>query len=88
MADADFTITWVDRKRWPQDKPDPAFPEGVDIDLTQGGSPSCGSPLPYPAKRCGLFYVECRRCRANAVITTAGRVDDPRSVRIRCAVHG
>lgn len=80
---AQFRIEWVDREREPQSAPDPAFPFGRDIDGS-GGRPSCRVALPYPAKRCGFYVVECRTCGYSIGITTAGRPDDPRSVRVPC----
>jgi hypothetical protein len=81
-----FKIKWVDAGREPTQTPNPDYPEGIDIDLTKDGEPSCHTELPYPAKRCGYYYVECRVCGRNAAITTAGRPDDPRSVRLPCKV--
>lgn len=82
---SDFKIEWIDRGREPQCEPNPNFPEGVDADCRL--SPierGCSAELPYPAPRCGYFYVECRRCGTNALITTAGRPDDPRTVTLAC----
>lgn len=79
---AKFKIDWIDRGREPQCAPDPAYPKGKDIPSIK--EPSCFTALPYPAPRCGLFYVECKVCGTNALITTAGRPDDPRSVRLPC----
>jgi hypothetical protein len=78
-------VRWIDRGREPQCPPDPAFPNGVDLDGAKAlGVPTCYTALPYPAKRCGLYYVECEACGCNAMITTAGRADDPRSVLMPC----
>ncbi len=79
-----FKVNWVDGEREPQCAPNPAFPDGVDADCTLGLTEGCKIDLPYPAPRCGWFYVECRKCKTNAVITTAGRPDDPRSVKLPC----
>lgn len=76
-------IEWIDHKREPRCAPDPAYPDGKDIN-TVGDRPSCKANLPYPAKRCGLYIVECERCGYRVAITTAGRPDDPRSVRLPC----
>lgn len=43
--------------------------------------------LPYPAERCGVYLVTCDKCGYSAAITTAGRVDDPRSVTIPCRMN-
>lgn len=77
-------IEWIDHKREPQCAPDPAYPNGKDIDNGGRQAPGCWTDLPYPAKRCGLYIVECERCGYRVAITTAGRSDDPRSVRIPC----
>jgi hypothetical protein len=80
----EFKVVWIDRHREPQVAPDPEFPNGIDVDVSDGKEPSCRVDLPYPAKRCGMFYIECKRCGINAIITTAGRPDDPRSFTVAC----
>jgi hypothetical protein len=80
-----FIVAWQDRHREPQDKPDPAYPEGVDLDISKGAT-SCKVLLPYPAARCGFYVVRCTLCDFSVAITTAGRPDDPRSVTIPCAI--
>jgi hypothetical protein len=77
-------ITWLDRMREPKCEPDPAFPDGKDIDGALGIEPFCKADLPYPAKRCGVYVVQCERCGYTIALTTAGRPDDPRSVTIPC----
>lgn len=79
-------VTWFDHGREPQCLPDPAFPDGIDIDLS-GGKKSCEADLPYPAKRCGMFLIVCEVCGRSAGITTAGRPDDPRHVKLACKQH-
>lgn len=87
MSDS-FQIKWIDRGREPQCPPHPAYPNGIDLDgAKELGIPTCHTDLPYPAKRCGLYYVECKICASNALITTAGRPDDPRSVLIPCKLQ-
>jgi hypothetical protein len=85
-----FQVTWIDRgaRRTPLSKPrvqpDPAYPQGIDLDVSAGQEPTCVATLPYPAKRIGFYQVECRQCGYSVVCTTAGRVDDPRSIRMAC----
>jgi hypothetical protein len=79
----DFEVEWVDGGREPQCAPDPAYPAGKDLDASEG-APSCFVELPYPAKRCGLYIVKCSRCEMSIGVTTAGRPDDPRSLRMPC----
>jgi hypothetical protein len=75
-------VDWIDAGREPQCEPNPAYPDGMHID--SGAKWFCRVDLPYPAKRCGWFYVECDICGTNAMITTAGRPDDPRSIDLPC----
>jgi hypothetical protein len=82
-ATGDFKVDWIDRGANPTQQPNPAHPRGVDLDLSQG-RPSCMAALPYPAPRIGFYRVECKRCGSNALITTAGRQDDPRSIKLAC----
>jgi hypothetical protein len=80
---SDLKIDWIDRGLQPTQQPNPAYPKGIDLDLTKG-RPGCQVPLPWPAKRIGFYRVECKRCGSNAVVTTAGRQDDPRSIKLPC----
>jgi hypothetical protein len=84
---ADFIITWNDHGREPTGDPDPRFPHGMDADLSRGASRTCAADLPYPARRCGFYSILCRRCSYSAIVTTAGRADDPRSIKLRCKEH-
>lgn len=77
-------ITWRDGEREPQCEPNPAYPNGVDIDISRGAARTCLVQLPYPAKRCGLYVIECDLCMLRTLVTTAGRRDDPRSVKLAC----
>jgi len=63
---------------------DPAYPKGMTIDQTAGRRPACRVQLPYPAECPGVFVLTCEACDFRAVITTAGRADDPRSVLFPC----
>lgn len=76
------TIGWIDRGREPQVKPNPAFPDGIDLD--PGERPACKVALPYPAKRAGFYVVRCEICDTTTVVTAAGRPDDPRSIMLPC----
>jgi hypothetical protein len=79
-----LTAHWVDRARDPKNAPDPAFPLGIDLDMSEGAKVSCWTALPYPARRCGYYVILCDECGLKALATTAGRPDDPRSVRLAC----
>lgn len=82
-----FRVVWHDRGREPKNPPHPDYPDGVDVDLSGGRSINCVIELPYPAKRCGVYTVFCDKCRLMAAITTAGRSDDPRSVKLACKLN-
>lgn len=79
-----LTAEWIDRGREPQCAPDPKFPNGIDLDASNGAARTCSMELPYPAKRCGLYIVACDRCGQRDAITTAGRPDDPRKITLGC----
>lgn len=85
---SNLTVRWVDHEREPQCEPDPHYPNGKDIDISAGAPAACQVALPYPAKRCGIYMVECDVCRQAIGVTTAGRPDDPRSLKIACRTVG
>lgn len=78
-----FHVVWLDAGREPQDKPNPAYPHGVEIGRLAPG-PHCKCALPYPAPRCGSHLVTCTRCGVTVACTAAGRPDDPRSIMVPC----
>jgi hypothetical protein len=79
-----FRIDWRDRGREPKITPNPEYPDGKDVDGSFGATQVCIAPLPYPAKRCGEYWVTCQLCGSHAGCTTAGRPDDPRSFKMAC----
>ena len=79
-----LSVTWRDAGREPQCQPNPDYPEGIAIDLAEGATLSCQTPLPYPARRCGAYIVDCRMCGLRVGVTTAGRPDDPVSLKVAC----
>ncbi len=81
-----ITVEWIDGHREPQCKPNPNYPNGIDLDVSMGANKTCSIELPYPAKRCGYFMVRCKACDQTIAVTTAGRPDDPRSIKLACRV--
>lgn len=81
-------VTWIDAGREPQHPPWPQWPDGKDVDASLGATNTCTVKLPYPAKRCGRYEVRCKACGSSIAVTTAGRRDDPRSVKIACNRRG
>lgn len=77
-------VKWIDAGREPQHPPWPQWPDGKDVDASLGAANTCTVKLPYPAKRCGRYEVRCKACGSSVAVTTAGRRDDPRSVKIAC----
>jgi hypothetical protein len=80
-------VTWHDHGREPRAAPDPRYPDGIDLDLSKGASAVCSTALPYPAKRIGYYLIACQACGLRTVVTTAGRRDDPRSVKLACKLQ-
>ena len=63
----------------------PKHPNGQDINLAISVVQKvCCRNLPYPAPRCGTYSVRCRTCNFTALITVAGRADDPRTITLPC----
>ncbi len=81
-------VQWIDGKREPQSAPNPAYPSGIDLDVSGGAGKTCKVALPYPAKRIGSYVIECPVCGAKTACTTAGRADDPKSIKIACRIGG
>ena len=67
-----FDVQWLDHRRQSQLPPNPDYPEGIDLDCSSPPCPSCRVELPYPAKRCGVYLMTCRRCGLTAGCTTGG----------------
>lgn len=83
-----FAISWIDRGREPKHPPNPDYPNGIDLVLAKDpAGPRCYKQLAYPARRCGHYVIICETCNQTAVVTTAGRPDDPRSVTLDCMVR-
>ena len=64
--------------------PNPMYPEGIEIDVSDAAAASCTVELPYPAQECGHYLVRCRLCKFSVAITAAGRPDDPTKVTMPC----
>lgn len=77
-------VTWVDGRAEPKCAPNPAYPTGIDVDLSTPDADACAITLKYPAKRIGRYEIECAECGGKFAVTTAGRPDDPRSVTVPC----
>lgn len=79
-----FIFKFLDSGREPRCAPNPAFPNGMDVDMSRGSAVTCIAAIPYPAPRCGVMIVECTKCGLRNGLTVAGRVDDPRTVKMAC----
>src|SRR5258708_891822 len=79
-------VNFIDGEREPRCQPNPEFPNGMDVDFSEGASKTCFSEIPYPAPRCGIMRVYCSQCGISLGLTVAGRVDDPRSIRMPCYI--
>jgi hypothetical protein len=80
-------VKWVDGHRIASLLPNPEFPNGIDVDISGGAFKTCSAVLPYPALRCGFYSIKCEECGMTGLITTAGRDDDPRSVKVACKLN-
>jgi hypothetical protein len=81
-------VKWIDRYREPTQPPNTRYPTGVDVDLSSDAERTCHLKLTYPAPRIGVYSIRCLTCGLTVAITTAGRADDPRSVKLACKLKG
>lgn len=79
-----LTVEFLDANREPKCAPNPEFPNGKDVDASFGSPDTCSAEIPYPAPRCGVMLVKCKKCGLTIGLTVAGRIDDPRSVKVAC----
>jgi hypothetical protein len=82
MKDKD--IQWIDSGREPKGPSNPGFPNGINLNMASRIEPTCFIKLPYPAKRVGHYLIKCKTCGWSGIVTTAGRPDDPRSIKVPC----
>jgi hypothetical protein len=83
---ANKRVEWLSRHRKPTVESNPQYPDGMDIDM--GNRPACKVEFPYPAECVGLWFIECHDCKSTAIITAAGRQDDPKSYMLPCRQPG
>lgn len=79
-----LTAEWLDRGRKPQCPPNPDFPYGKAIDVSEGAADTCEINLKCPTPRCGFWMVKCSTCGYSVIVTTAGRPDDPCKIKVPC----
>lgn len=81
---AKVTATWFGTGKPPTHPPNPAYPDGKDVDGRREGEAGCGIKLQVPAPNVGHWLVQCGTCGIQVAVTAAGRPDDPRNVIIPC----
>jgi hypothetical protein len=70
------------------EKANPKWPNGRELSVAEPGQESCTWNLPYPAPRVGTYSVVCRRCHFTALVSVAGRADDPIMITLPCKQRG
>lgn len=76
-------IQWIDAGKKAQCSPNPDYPNGIALDASGKADKTCTVELPYPAKGVGAYMVSCS-CGQRVGCTTAGRADDPVSMKLAC----
>ena len=79
-----FAVEWHGTGETAQHPANPAYPHGMDVDLSFGAPMTCRMELTYPAEGVGGWLLTCRLCAIRVGVTAAGRADDPRSVVVAC----
>lgn len=79
-----FRIQFQSEGRQARNPPNPAYPNGLHADISDGASKTCTIDLTYPAECVGTWIAECEACHKRIAITAAGRTDDPRTVKVAC----
>lgn len=82
-----LTAQWFGIGRKAQHPSNPAYPEGIRLDMGGSGK-ACSIEFDYPAPEVGSWLVKCELCGLSVLITAAGRPDDPRSIRVPCKIAG
>ena len=82
-----LTAQWISERRKARNPPNPAFPDGLDLDIS-AGRPACSLALDYPAPCVGAWLIKCALCGMSVVVAAAGRPDDPRAIKIPCLTKG
>lgn len=63
----------------------PKYPNGQDVSVAENVlQKTCCRNLPYPAPGVGTYSVICRKCHFTALVSVAGRADDPRTITLPC----
>jgi hypothetical protein len=88
MPDVKIKVRWASEGRKAKSPPNPAYPNGIALDLTKGQELHCPVPLKYPAPEVGTWLIACETCGFTAAVTAAGRPDDPREVKLPCKAIG
>ncbi len=78
---------FLSERRKAQQPPDPRHPLGIVVDGTKGRL-ACSVSLEYPSPCVGKWLIQCDTCDMVALVTAAGRVDDPHTVRLPCKPKG
>lgn len=91
---AQMSVGWRERHRAngpgglvtskPQHPSNPEYPNGVDVDLAGDHLMRCSALLPRMPGKLGVYEIRCTHCELSLALTSAGRPDDPRLVRVPC----
>jgi hypothetical protein len=87
MTESHHLVEWHNAGKEPKCPADPNYPDGIDLDVSGTNVATCVVQLPYPAERIGYYTIECQVCGSRIGCTTAGRADDPRSIKIPCKIQ-
>lgn len=77
-------VKFIDEGRKSTSPSNPKYPNGVDVSAAMPDQKSCCFNVQYPAPGVGKYSIVCTDCKMTALVSVAGRADDPRTVTLPC----
>ena len=79
-----FELEWISQGLKSSEPPNPSYPLGIKLDVSNGARNVCILPMPYPAPCVGVYSIKCTLCGITLGCTAAGRPDDAVQIKIPC----
>lgn len=70
--------------RRPRSPANPAYPNGLDLDMAYGATPACVVELPQYPGQLGHYELRCLTCGFATRVAGTGRPDGGKLMRVAC----